>query len=39
MEYVQEDGSNQNLGEEEDNKSVLSTFGFIIVKIPVHKLF
>ena len=37
MEYVQEDGSNQNLGEEEKITSkFLGTFGFII-KNPVHK--
>ena len=33
MEYVQEDGSNQSLGEEEDNKQFLSTFDFIKCKI------
>ena len=38
MEYVQEDGSNQNLGEEEKITSqFLSTFGFIYFQNPVHK--
>ena len=40
MDYVQEDGSNQNLGEEEKITSkFLSTFGFISLKNPVHKTF
>ena len=40
MEYVQEDGSNQNLGEEEkDNKSVFEYFRFIYFQNPVHKTF
>ena len=34
MEYVQEDGSNQNLGEEEDNKLFIEYFRIYLVKNP-----